>query len=460
MHKTVDEVVPHLSIRGRNLLFLSFVNSALQLDKFQSDLTVAQMKAAFTPTAIREVYQAVMTVWPRDDSYARTLSEEHEASSGLYVGVYEPHSVIKGVTRHSLYSERLILIDPLMFPPRIREEYNPLAHPEQYRETTVKWIWLWFAMAPWIEADLVHFIRPPGDFDPLLDAEAVRITEDRYARHAELEYSRKNFDEDQIEEWFGSMRRQMVLAQPDEYFAERFRESKPDATDEEIRSLIDYLQKLRDSDPFFIEPPRDRDSSQIIHASSGTNYEMAKWTAAMTGSHLITDIRQRWLEIAIDRAEAKVDDSGWTPFAKAFHDLPFRYLNNVPIESALTLRCEDRLLDLRAFLRKIWRTSVSDDPFSAESAESLALELHERVNEAQLEWDKIERDLGKWLGTELAVGALSLGPSIAVGGAQWAAAALAVGAVTTLVTSRKLRSEVPRRYPAAFFADLRAKSKQ
>jgi hypothetical protein len=56
-----------------------------------------------------------------------------------------------------------------VYPPAVREEYNPIINPEQYRAQTLKNVNLWFALLPWIEAGIVGLIRPPADFDHQLN---------------------------------------------------------------------------------------------------------------------------------------------------------------------------------------------------------------------------------------------------------------------------------------------------
>jgi hypothetical protein len=146
---------------------------ALQLESDRGPVDHLSLKKAFTSAAVKKIFEAVAFVWPDGEDLKRVLSDEAELTSGLYIGMYEPHRVSRGVTRHSLYADRILLIDPLVHPARVRDQYNPLLHPEQHRTSTFRWIQLWFSMLPWINEGIVGFARDPGDFYPELAHNAL-----------------------------------------------------------------------------------------------------------------------------------------------------------------------------------------------------------------------------------------------------------------------------------------------
>jgi hypothetical protein len=415
------------------------------------------MKRAFTPAAVQRIYEAVADVWPDGSDLERTLAAEKSTTSGLYVGTYEPKVIFRGVTRHSIYSDTILLVDPFIHPGRVRDEFNPLIHPEEHRANAVKAATIWFAMADWVEAGLVRFVRVPGDFDSRISQEALQIQRLRFEQHPELLASAADGMELK-EEMMESIRQHYVLSIPDAKLAENFKRDHPGASPEEISSLLKLVGRMREAHPYFMDPieaPAGGTSSEFIVHTTGANYEMAKRTALMSGSHLITDLPSRWKEIEIDRDAAHLDLKRWTPFAKAFQGLEFKYLVNVPLEAALRLRDERRLEDMRGFLRKAWRACGSDAPFSDEKVANLAAELQERVREAENEWRKIDADLIKWFGTLSALSA----SFVAAGGASWVPAAIsvAVGGAATLTHAQHQRTSFERKLPAAFFLKLKAK---
>ncbi len=111
-----------LALRGKNLMFTAAIADALQLDTTDKNLEFSDYKRAFTPQAIRKIYEASATLWPDTDDLNRVLRAEAATTTGLYVGRYRPEIVLQGVTRHTLYCDKILLVDPFTDPRRVRPE--------------------------------------------------------------------------------------------------------------------------------------------------------------------------------------------------------------------------------------------------------------------------------------------------------------------------------------------------
>ena len=451
----LSQVVPHLSVRGKNLAFIDRIAGALQLDKLPNTAELKDFKRAFTPMAVRRIFEAIVEIWPSADDLDRALRAERASTSAIYSGFYDPPSILQGVTRHTLYSDTILLVDPFPTPRFMRDEFSPLLKPEMHRSTALRWTTLWFAFSPWIEAGLVKFVRTPGDFDVKAEQESMEAARERFERDPELKaLLKRQVEESDQSSYMASYKKAMVLVMPDEYLRQKMREYNPSWPEEKIDAVMKALQRQRDEHPYFIEPlAMDKESSELQHLTSGTTFGMAKETAILTGSHFITDMPTRWREIELDRETSSVDVGRWSPFAKAFQGLTFDYLENVPLEAALLLRQEGRLEDLRAFLRKVWRASSGGDAFGEEKIANLAAELHQRVNEAEAEWIKIKRELTLFAGGQFAVGALTL-PLVAPGEVEWKAAAVVATGLANLAGAAYRRREFRKQYPAGFFLKL------
>lgn len=450
-----QNAVEYLSLRGKNVFFLELVADALQLDKIGPNPDLTKFKKAFTAKAVQRIAEAVTFTWPNGRDLRRVLSAQKEFSSGLYSGTYTPEAIRRGVTRHSLYSDSLLLVDPLVDPRHVRDAYSPTENPDQHRSSTLRWITLWFSLAPWIETGIVQFIRSPGDFDVELDLRLMNQARQRFEDDPELASIQKQFVKEQSDELLESYKRQMQLSMPDEYLRNSLRRWKPSITDAEVEGVIRYMGKLREADPHFIHTADQFIDGELLQVTMGMNYDMTKLVAIMTGAHLVTDLDVRWKELESDKQRNGFDPRGWSPFSKAFQAVPWRFLDNVPLEAARTLREENRLEDMRSFLRKSWRAAAPEQAFDPAAATNLAAELNERMREAETEWSQINRDLAKWFGTELTVGILGLAPAISVGAVSWAAGGLVSAAVTNLAVTAMRRAEWERTFPAGFFVQLR-----
>lgn len=445
------EGVRHLSIRGKNLCFMNSLAAALQLDNLPSRFKWADVKRAVSPDAVRFIHEAVLHYWPDQEDLSRVLGEEREDSSALYIGTYNSDSIARGVARHSLYSESILLVDPFMYASSVREQFNPIEHPEQHRSSTLSALRVWWQLAPWIESGIVGLIRVPGDFDPFLALESLQKQRERSDANPELQ----KLADEEAEGWREVMEgwpEFIALVEPDWYLKEKFRETKPDASDADVAKFIKGIERARENHPFYVEGER----SQFITMSTGANYEMARMVSGISGSHLITDIRYRWKEIEIDRAAGNIDNGGWSAFAKAFADINLKFIQETSLDNALRLRKEGRLHNMRTFLRSVWKKVGSGDSFSSERVEDLAAELQQHVREAETEWRKIDEDLLKWGGIEFA-GILASGTLLGSGAPGWLAASVAVAGATQLAYSSSRRKSLGIRYPGAFFLGPRYK---
>ena len=426
-----DTLVRHLSLRGKNRLFLGFLSDILEVGPADRDWS--KVKERLTIDKVRAIHEAVIHVLPDQADLRRVLEAERNHVSAFYVGDYDPACVMRGVTRHCLYSDRILLADPFMYSPRIRPEYDPLHHPEQYGTSTLAWSYLWFRMSPWIDSGVVAFARLPTDFDGALFLECMQM---QIAKRSDAEIKAAiDANESMMETGsMASMREYFILAMPDEQILESARR-RPGFTNDDGELLLGHIRARRKRHPFFIEPLGMKSVgpggqvSEMLHVSSGAGYEMAKLFAIQSGSYLVTDIASRWKEIELDHATARIDKDHWSPFAKAFHAAKLSYLDEVPLSKALSLRQEGRLNSMRMFLRRVWKSAQSEQPFSDLNSIELAAELDNEVHQAEKEWKGIRLDLIKVLGSDLAVGVPAIGFAnpLLVGAAGVVAAATQIG---------------------------------
>jgi AraC-like DNA-binding protein len=150
-----------------------------------------------------------------------------------------------------------------------------------------------------------------------------------------------------------------------------------------VEEFLKSVQEEREQDPDFLEPIGD--DEQTFTITSGASYPSATMTAAITDSYLFTDIYVKWREIELDRDSHSAENQVWSPFAKALQNAPLRYLNNLRLDHALTLRKEGRLESLRGFLRKVWKQASTEKQFDSENALLLADELGQEIRQAEQE---------------------------------------------------------------------------
>jgi len=437
---------------------MEILGQALQLDSIEQPAKFADFKQAFTPDAVREIYGAIAEIWPDDADYRRCMAAERPSVTALYNGTYTPEAVIRAVTRHSLYSERILLVDPFAYPPSMRAEFNPVIHPEQHRANAVRNTFLWWSLAPWILAGIVCFVRTPGDFNTGIEREVLEVQKGKIEENEQLRSAIEKqtahemekvgpFDRDMGEHFFLSHSDEDLLAMMKGYPGEN-----PFPNDEEF---LRYIQSRREEHPYYVERLPGQDKEFLLH-TSGSSYEMAKRICSIGDFHIMTDYRSRWLELEFDHAFVKDNLRNWGPFAKAFHAAPLRVLDIAPLESALELREQKRLESLRLFLRKVWKSSREAEAFAEENAINLAAELNEKIREADIEFKKIDQQLIKSIGASGAAGAALF--TTGVTAFIPAASAAVTGAVAALGRSTWQHRSFRTQFPAGFFLSVEKKT--
>ncbi len=446
---------PYLSVRGRNLYFANRISDALQLNSARNLASLKDYKAAFTAEAVRKIHEAVMEVWPPNIDIVRALKPWSGDVSGLYIGDYGPEYIARAIVRHSIYANKILLVDPFVYPASVRDEYNPVVNPEQYRTQTLKNVNLFFALLPWIEAGIVGVIRPPSDFDHRLNWDLMTSQMKKFEESAELKKaSEESVDELRDRHTKKLMHQQLLLGAPDSYLRHKFEELDLGRNGMTMDQFLESIRREREQDPDFLEPMDAGSGGQVFMMTTGASYPSAKMTAAITGSYLFTDIHVRWREIELDRESHSAENKVWAPFAKAMQNTRLKYLNSLHLEHALRLREEGRLASLRVFLSKVWKAASKGDEFDDANAVLLGEELGEQVREAEVEWKKIDEDLLRHACAAATGGLLAAGPLIAAGHAYFLAAALAVAGLAPVVNSTIQRHRFPDRFPAAVFMKI------
>ena len=441
---------PYLSTRGRNIGFLESMAEVLQLDSLTSSLP--NLKKAFTGGSVSTIHEAVLKWWPPETNIDQILRRNSKEVRGLYVGQYQPELLVKGIVRHSIYSNKLMVVDPFVYPLAVQDAFNPILNPEQYRTQTLKNFNLWIALYPWIREGIVEVIRTPDDFDPELKWNAMVRQTKKYEENEELSRAAEESAAEMLSRYREELISLRLLSAPNTYLKKFFHESGLDESGVSFDAFIADIDRRRARDPNFLAPlGPDGLSSQLHMFSTGANYEIARLTSNLSGSHLVTDVAVKWLEIELDRKQHQVSNAEWEPFAKAFQEVQFKHLDNVGLDDALVIRQKDHLHSMRTFLRRVWSSASADAPFDTANSRILADELRHEVAEAEAEWRAIDRELLKRVGSQFASGTLAAGPLIASGYGTFVAAAVATAGAVNLMISRSMRKSFMSRFPAAFF---------
>ena len=432
------------TVQARNLAFLDLISDVLQLDEELSIRDVAAYKRAFTRDTVRKLNEGIVGLWPvRTDIEAVLRNVSTGGVAGLYVGDYSPGPLLDALVRHSTYATKLLVVDPFVYPFSVRDEYNPIFNPDQFRVQTLKCTNLWLKLAPWIKAGIVEVIRTPCDFDLKLQWEAMKEQQTKFDTVPELAKAAEETTSELMARHSRRMgMRHLILSLPDDEFLRKFESTQSTIAKEE---LLRRLARLRLEDPDFLEPMGPGNESQVEAMTSGAGYNIARLTASLTGAYLVTDLAVKWKEIEYDRRGRTPESTAWSPFAKAIQETPFKYLDSVTLDDALAIRTEGRLENLRAFLRRVWKQACDPASFDSVNSNLLAEELLSEVRHADEEWQQIDRDLLKNAGA-IASGLAAAGPLIGTGVGEssgWCHPRRNTSARSNRLAAERLRGQVP-----------------
>lgn len=444
----------HLSIRGRNLAFIELICELFLLDSDHHFRSLEQYKKAFTAQNVRKLNEGITRIWPRDLDIQTALRSTRDGVSGLYLGDYSKDQILRGIVRHSAYASKILVCDPFIYPLSVRDEYSPILNPDQHRSQTLRNTNLWIALIPWIQAGLVEVIRTPSDFDRHLQWNSMKEQEAKFEASLELkeaaEFSAKEMLARHSEAW---KFRDLVLTMPDGALLEKLqRVAGPDGKVSKD-DLLSYIHRLRAADPDFLEPIGPDTGGQLHMVTSGASYNIACMVSELTGSYLVTDLRVRWKEIELDRRGRADEIDAWSPFAKTIQGADLKYLDDVSLDDALSLRKDGRLEDLRTFLRRVWKQACDTTSYADVNGQLFAEELQAEIRKADEEWNQIDRELLKnsgGIGAGLATAATLVG----TGQGEFFAAATLIGGIPLLAASVLQRHGFPKKFPAAFYLRL------
>jgi hypothetical protein len=215
-----------ITLREKNLALLSAA-----VDIFDLNRPWDTVKRRMCGAQVREFYEFVARLWPLSTDLLALLPDPGSSLRALYLGEYAPELIVKNVCRFGLYADEIILINPFENPNRIAEQHNPIVHPEEWVEDTLRMLFQLVAMAPWVQRGFVAFIPNPCDFDHSLFIETMKSAERRLKANP---VTKKDIEE--------SIFRQHVLQKflscPPDYIERTYREMDPSATDEQVSKLV------------------------------------------------------------------------------------------------------------------------------------------------------------------------------------------------------------------------------
>ncbi|MDP3177670.1 MAG: SEC-C metal-binding domain-containing protein [Spirochaetaceae bacterium] len=454
---TTPQSSPDYSLQERNRLLL---NGMADVFRIRRDTQWDDIRRNITPDTVRKFYELIAYIWPPWTNHEELLAFADTRLRAIYMGdiASSTESVTKSICQFSLYTDEILIVDPLKSPWRLAPPFNPLLHPERYLSDTVRVVFFLLQIAPWVQSGLITLVPNPADFDRDLWNQMLR---DGQGWEERLKGLMDKGDIEQAEDELRPEIERHMLSAPPESLRAMIRDHEPRAGEEEVERRLRALLARRDSDPMRLDLPFDLLRTQMVISRSGAGILGSLRLCDLTGAFPYTNRRSTWKVLLESREDLSEVSQVWSPLTTAFQSLDFKFLNNVDLEFARQIREEERLASFRNYLRKVW-VGVKGEPDLGKMdglARDFRDELTDAYRSAQADWDEIDRDLLKTASaTTFGVGmATAVGSALVTGGLSLAlpAVAAAFGTVPALVKSHLDRKKFRSKVPLSVLVDLR-----
>lgn len=280
-------------------------------------------------------------------------------------------------------------------PNLLYEEYSPYDSPAQYKNDTIKNVFIMMHIMPLIDADIIEMIPDPCDFDPYFRQRIYKMGDARLKGRGpsqeDMGYAEKLMRDD--------FKRSM-LNLPAESLKHQIKKAQPDLSEEELEKTLKYFQMEKLSDPLASLQPLipGKNNGQLQILRMGGNLETALYLAQATGSYVYTDVRFRWREVqsaALKRPG--VDDlDPWAPIVQALDSVPFSIYIDADPRFCCLIKEKGTLKEFISLYRRICasvRNIKDPDAAFAEAKELAYLVKNFNMNSI---WDTIEKNYDKF----------------------------------------------------------------
>jgi hypothetical protein len=398
----------------------------------------------------------------------------------LYFGSPDILSTVNLLARYSLYCDQIMVIDPLSIFHGMGKTFrhSPFQDPQGWvRQIVRDGVYMSF-LGEWIKNDLIFATAFPLPFHDPLKQQHIEEMKARFEKLAPDKWDEIVRDTIETQFYSGFTPAELASMQPekadvdmirrlveDEKWWERVSPYMPGITREKavetLKSMTRRKEEIQATITRLQQEPRRYEwalhrefESRMNVFGSGMNLLDAEWFAEITGSHLVTDSRTVWNDILTGEPEQgeqreKLKRS-MSALAEAFQKLEFYFLNDVPLDFALQIRKENRLVGFRTYLRDFWNKVRREGQTEAERLATIQ-EFQDNLG-AQYERFKTEfAEIRKIVAGRIAVAGLSGAGAILSG--QLGLWLFALGALVSALPDEAKR-QTKRAEALSVFLDL------
>lgn len=281
------------SIRERNMMLYNAIINVLDL---RPDKNWVQVRRELTDEQIKTVYQLYEGLWPLETDLLQLLPKPDGVARAVYTGSIHPSAIAEFALGAPIYFGEVLIQHPFLHSGTVKKSFSPTENPRAYRQEFLKTIVFFLTIMPLVELGAINLVPDPWNFDLHLRDETMRMAEARSARMI-IDPDKEPRLKRLMEEDF----KRGIISLPREVLRSQLRRAIPDLGDESSDGALEYIEKLKERDPFTVlnEDPLmgGEKGGQMNMMKLAPNFEMAMYLAQATGSSIVTDSAFRWAEI-------------------------------------------------------------------------------------------------------------------------------------------------------------------
>jgi len=427
-YKSVDQ-------RSKTLKLLELCRELLDIGEVDGLLRIRRSPDVKT---IELLADHVIHMWPKD-----WRPSENQVTDGLtllYWGPHTPNAVANGITRLSLYADRLLVVNPFAKYFLHHPNHSPTIHPELWtHEFGVCAIYL-ALLEPWIREGLVELVQNPCVFDLQLFEQLSKKMVARLSKNGKI----KELMESQVAN--NELFVEFLLQHPRNLW-QGITDSLP-LNGMEKSKMLAAAELMVQNDPIRGAIPYDlqRNKQSIMGYGSGLSYEQAALVASEYGSSVVASDDVGLHLMAADTLQFQQSSQ---QTAQLFSDLKLNFFNNVPSKFAIDVRRSGRLTSFRNYLTTLSRgvklvkeQGVIDEQARREFGDKFSAEFAQYKED----WADIQRKLAfnsaaAITGTFASAVAISQGSLSLLGISAAALMPIANSTINTVFERRKLERQ-------------------
>ncbi|MBA3031669.1 MAG: DUF4238 domain-containing protein [Gammaproteobacteria bacterium] len=330
-------------IRERNLMFCRAVQDILGFD---SGKNWEDIRRELSDDKVKRIHETYESLWPRDTDLVALLPRPAAGTfRGLYLGIVDPRTINLNVTGWLSYFDQIVIPNPFINAGNVKPNYSPTHKPAQYKNQTIKNVYLLMMLEPYIDAGLVHLLPDPADFGGLMHL-VMDMAEERVGKVEIDDKDMERFRYLQKDEL-----KRATLGMPSDALRGLIQRTSPEMSTEELEQIMLYMKEQNKLDPLALlqELPPGEEGAQL-QTIKGFNLEVSLFLAKLMGATIYTDTRVHWQHLhAHTSARHGTTPPEWIPLVEKVRSAHFMLSGN-PVTDF-----EHRLTGHFGGMRATWR---------------------------------------------------------------------------------------------------------